>query len=141
MRAHDFCTNAAKLMDDRADTRDTDGERSMARCVDAFNALYGHTLTEVEGWQFMSLLKKSRGVGGGFRRDDYEDDVAYCALAGEAAAEVHNLRCRTPHKKPLEPTMQELLEESRHYKEPELSKSSTPTPQQINREAMYPHEE
>ena len=96
MKAPDFCKSAACLMEQRAEERDTDGERSMARCVAAFNALYGHNLSETEGWQFMSLLKKSRGVGGSFRLDDYEDDVAYCALAGESAAADHNDACRTP---------------------------------------------
>jgi hypothetical protein len=43
-------------------------------------------LSEVEGWQFMSLLKKARGAGGAYREDDHVDDVAYCALAAEAAA-------------------------------------------------------
>lgn len=95
MKASEFCTNASDLMDDRAASRDTEGERSMARCVAAFNALYGHELTETEGWQFMSLLKKARGAQGEFRQDDYEDDVAYCALAGESACQDH-----PPHKAP-----------------------------------------
>ena len=85
MKAPKFCTNAAELMNDRAASRDTGEERSMAKTVAAFNALYGHNLSETEGWQFMSLLKKARGAQGAFRQDDYEDDVAYCALAGESA--------------------------------------------------------
>jgi len=86
MKANAFCENAAELMADRAASRDTGEERSMSRCVQAFNALYGHSLSETEGWQFMSLLKKARGAQGAYRQDDYEDDVAYCALAGESSS-------------------------------------------------------
>lgn len=86
-RADDYLAHAAHEMRDRAASRDqADGERSMAKAVAAFNALYGRDLSEVEGWQFMSLLKKARGAGGAYREDDHVDDVAYCALAAEAAA-------------------------------------------------------
>ena len=76
----------AEHIKDRASQRDCpSGERSMGKTVAAFNAIYGHTLTETEGWQFMSLLKKVRGCQGNYRADDHEDDAAYSALAGEAA--------------------------------------------------------
>jgi len=79
---------AADEMADRAASRDTqDGERSMARAVSAFNALYDQALTVTEGWQFMSLLKKARGAQGAYREDDYVDDIAYAALAAEEAAD------------------------------------------------------
>lgn len=72
---------------DRAQSRDqADGERSMGRCVASFNAMFGHNLTETQGWQFMLLLKMARGVGGKFHLDDYIDAAAYAALAGECAA-------------------------------------------------------
>lgn len=77
--------NAATHIGDRAASRDTDNERSMARCVTAFNAIYNKDLTETEGWQFMTILKKVRGAQGAFRLDDYEDDIAYAALAAESA--------------------------------------------------------
>lgn len=83
--------DAAQAIADRASTRDCpDGERSMARCVAAFNALYGHQLTEEQGWQFMSLLKKSRAAAGRKHLDDYIDDSAYSALAGECAMRAAN---------------------------------------------------
>ena len=86
LSATDYMESAAEQMEDRAATRDTpDGERSMTRAVAAFNRIYGHELTETEGWQFMSLLKKSRGAGGAYREDDYVDDIAYAALAAESA--------------------------------------------------------
>lgn len=79
---------AADEMADRAAGRDTqDGERSMARAVSAFNALYDQALTVTEGWQFMSLLKKARGAQGAYREDDYVDDIAYAALAAEEASD------------------------------------------------------
>ena len=79
--------NAAAEMLDRAAFRDTpEGERSMGRCVKAFNAMFGTELTETQGWQFMELLKMARSVGGGFRLDDFTDGVAYAALAGESEA-------------------------------------------------------
>lgn len=80
-QAVNILRGAAAAIDNRASQR----ERSMAKAVAAFNALYGHNLSEVEGWQFMSLLKKSRASQGCFVLDDYLDDAAYCALAGEAA--------------------------------------------------------
>ena len=77
--------NAAAEMQDRAASRDTpEGERSMGRCVKAFNAMFGTELTETQGWQFMELLKMARSVGGEFRLDDFTDGVAYAALAGES---------------------------------------------------------
>ena len=77
--------NAAAEMRDRAASRDTpEGERSMGRCVKAFNAMFGTELTETQGWQFMELLKMARSVGGEFRLDDFTDGVAYAALAGES---------------------------------------------------------
>lgn len=73
-------------LSNRAAERDqADGERSMARCVKAFNVMFDHKITEEQGWQFMELLKMSRAAGGAYREDDYVDGAAYCALAGEAA--------------------------------------------------------
>lgn len=78
--------DAAQAIDDRAALRDCpQGERSMARCVAAFNALTGHALTEVQGWHFMELLKLARATAGGHHLDDHTDRAAYAALAGEAA--------------------------------------------------------
>lgn len=80
-------------LSNRAAERDqADGERSMARCVKAFNAMFGHQITEEQGWQFMELLKMARAAGGAYREDDYVDGAAYCALAGEAAAKVRGVQ-------------------------------------------------
>ena len=82
--AHSFLEKGVQHMKDRAVQRDSeDGERSMKACVDAFNAMFGHNLTETQGWQFMVLLKMSRSRNK-FNTDDYEDAAAYTGLAGEA---------------------------------------------------------
>lgn len=57
----------------------------MAATVAAFNALYGHKLSETEGWQFLVLLKMARGRQGDYHSDDYSDQTGYSALAGESA--------------------------------------------------------
>jgi hypothetical protein len=77
---------AASLIKERAQERDMpEGERSMLKCVTAFNAMTGYNLTEMDGWLFMQYLKHARSRAGGFRQDDYEDDIAYSALRAEAA--------------------------------------------------------
>lgn len=82
--AHSFLEKGVQHMKDRAAQRDsTDGERSMAACVNAFNAMFGKDLTETQGWQFMVLLKMARSRNK-FNPDDYEDGAAYTGLAGEA---------------------------------------------------------
>jgi len=85
-RADTILQSAAITIQLRAQERDSKGERSMAKTVDAFNALFGHQLTETQGWQFMELLKIARSAGGNYRRDDFLDGAAYAALAGESAA-------------------------------------------------------
>lgn len=82
-----FLENASRHIGDRAVTYDKPkGERSMAKTVELFNSLHGTHLTEVQGWEFMALLKLVRSNQGQFKADNYEDWAAYAALAGEAAA-------------------------------------------------------
>lgn len=98
MNATEYLDQAAAEMRDRAASRDSEesGERSMKRTVEAFWSLYGDAIldrgymTETEGWQFMSVLKKARGAQGEYREDDYVDDVAYCSLAAESASDVND---------------------------------------------------
>lgn len=88
--APDLLLDAADAIGNRAAQRDqADGERSMGRAIAAFNALYGSRLTEYHGWQFMALLKMSRAGTGPFDRDDFVDQGAYAALAGECALSGH----------------------------------------------------
>lgn len=88
IHAFNFLEASIKEMRDRAAQRDnhSNGERSMAATVKAFNALTGHNLTEENGWEFMILLKLVRGRQGDFRMDDYTDAAAYSALLGECAS-------------------------------------------------------
>lgn len=88
MTAEDILIRGAAAIGNRASERDTEAERSMCKTVLAFNAMFGKDLTEVEGWQFMVLLKMCRGSQGDFRMDDYEDQASYGALAGETAQKV-----------------------------------------------------
>lgn len=93
VRAEDILRSAAKLIEQRGAARDQpNGERSMSRCVGAFNALRDRDLTEEEGWLFMVLLKYARAGGGCFTRDDYDDAVAYAALLAERVI-LDNLSC------------------------------------------------
>lgn len=97
MIADGYLEQALDALRDRAATRDADdGERSMAKTVDAFNTIYGTELSEEMGWQFMVLLKMVRGSQGGFLGDDYVDQAGYSALAGEAAATTRSGGCQTP---------------------------------------------
>lgn len=76
---------AADTILERGAQRDLpEGERSMARAVQAFNALTGQKLSETDGWLFMTILKISRHQGGSFHRDDLQDGIAYLALALES---------------------------------------------------------
>ncbi len=77
---------AAGHMRDRAATYDSpDGERSMGKAVQAFNAITGQTLTEPEGWLLFQCVKDVRLFAReGFHRDSAEDCVAYAALKAEA---------------------------------------------------------
>lgn len=91
--AHEFLEKGVGHMKDRARQRDAeDGERSMKRCVEAFNALEGTNLTETQGWRFMVMLKMARSVSGDFTADDFEDMAAYAGLAGESASMEDNTR-------------------------------------------------
>ena len=88
MNAHEFANRAGELLEDRGKERDQpNGERSMARCVSAFNAMTGHDLSTEDGWLFMVYLKHARMRGGAFRLDDYEDAVSYEALMAEEAVQ------------------------------------------------------
>ena len=87
-KAHEILEAGAGHIKQRAASRDTEGgERSMKRCVEAFNAQEGTSLTEAQGWRFMVQLKYARATAGKFNVDDYEDMAAYAALTAECEAE------------------------------------------------------
>lgn len=88
MCAQEILQAAGEAIGDRAATRDCpEGERSMPRCVRAFNDLTGHNLSYKDGWLFLLLLKIARSTtrGGKYNADDLLDATAYAALAGEQA--------------------------------------------------------
>lgn len=85
-KAAELLGRAARHMHDRSVTYDRpEGERSMGKAVAAFNAISGHTLSESEGWLFMTLLKAVRGfTREQYHADSFEDLIAYGALMAEA---------------------------------------------------------
>jgi hypothetical protein len=87
----EFVFNDAKAtIIERGNERDQpDGERTIPRCVTAFNAITGHKLSNCDGWLFMEILKKCRSVQGTYKYDDYRDGVGYAALRAEEARMEH----------------------------------------------------
>jgi len=64
--------DVAQTILDRGKERDLpDGERTIPRCVKAFNAVSGHKLSPEDGWLFMQILKMCRSKQGDFKYDDY----------------------------------------------------------------------
>lgn len=84
--APEMLQKASQLMIERGVQYDSpEGERSMEKIVNAFNAVTGHELTEAHGWMFMVFLKlvrdDTRKVG---HQDSCEDLIAYASLYGES---------------------------------------------------------
>ena len=79
---------AAEIMEERGRQYDKpEGERSMGKCVAAFNLITGQSLSEAEGWLLMQLLKDVRQwQRPGYHADSAEDCIAYAALKAEALA-------------------------------------------------------
>lgn len=79
---------AADIMVERGKQYDKpEGERSMGKCVEAFNAITGRNLTEPEGWLLLQVLKDVRLFQrAGYHQDSAEDCIAYAALKAEAKA-------------------------------------------------------
>ena len=84
--APELLGRAARHMHDRASTYDKpEGERSMGRTVQAFNAITGRSLTEAEGWLLLQVLKDVRlFTRSEYHADSAEDCIAYAALKAEA---------------------------------------------------------
>jgi hypothetical protein len=84
--ASGFLKRAADIMEQRGAQYDKpEGERSMGRCVAAFNTITGKHLTEAEGWLLLQILKDVRQwQRDGFHLDSAEDCIAYAALKAEA---------------------------------------------------------
>ena len=86
MKAPDILKKSAQHMLDRAATYDNpEGERSMAKTVQAFNAITGRDITTAEGWLMLAVLKQVRAFQnpGKPHVDSLEDGPAYLALMAE----------------------------------------------------------
>lgn len=86
MKSTEFLRAAIDVQAARAAEYDQpEGERSMGRTVQAFNAITGRELTEAEGWLFLQVLKDVRQWSAkGYHHDSALDGVAYSALKAEA---------------------------------------------------------
>lgn len=86
VKAAELLGRAAMHMHDRSATYDKpEGERSMGRAVEAFNAITGHKLSESEGWLLLQVLKDVRlFTRSEYHADSAEDCIAYAALKAEA---------------------------------------------------------
>lgn len=88
--ATSFLKRAVELQEERGKDYDSpEGERSMGKAVEAFNAITGKALTEAEGWLLLQVLKDVRqwSVKGRYHQDSAEDCVSYAALKAEALAQ------------------------------------------------------
>lgn len=81
-----FLHKAAAIMESRGKQYDQpEGERSMGKCVAAFNTITGKNLKESEGWLLLQILKDVRQwQNPAYHQDSADDCVAYAALKGEA---------------------------------------------------------
>lgn len=84
--APEMLNRAAEIMAERGKQYDKpSGERSMGKCVAAFNIITGQDLSESEGWLFMAVLKQVRlFTKDGYHSDSADDAIAYLALLAEA---------------------------------------------------------
>ncbi len=90
MKAPELLHKAASIMEERGKEYDKpEGERSMAKAVQAFSIITGVRISESEGWLFMQILKDVRQWQNPdrFHADSAEDCIAYAALKAEALAE------------------------------------------------------
>ena len=90
VQATDFLSKALTLLEERGKDYDQpQGERSMGKTIQAFNAITGHTLKESEGWLLLQLLKDVRQWSNpnSYHADSAEDCISYAALKAEALVE------------------------------------------------------
>lgn len=84
--APEMLNKALVIMAERGKQYDKpNGERSMGKCVAAFNIVTGQDLSEAEGWLLLQILKDVRQwQQPGYHEDSAEDCIAYSALKAEA---------------------------------------------------------
>lgn len=87
MKSTEFLQAAIDTQVERGEQYDSpEGERSMGRTVQAFNAITGRDLTEAEGWLLLQVLKDVRQWQNPdkYHHDSALDGVAYASLKAEA---------------------------------------------------------
>jgi hypothetical protein len=87
MKSTEFLQAAIDTQAERGKQYDSpEGERSMGRTVQAFNAITGRDLTEAEGWLLLQTLKDVRQWQNPdkYHHDSALDGVAYASLKAEA---------------------------------------------------------
>jgi hypothetical protein len=102
MNATEFLQAAIDTQAERGKQYDSpEGERSMGRTVQAFNAITGRDLTEAEGWLLLQTLKDVRQWQNPdkYHHDSALDGVAYASLKAEAL-------CNAP--RPIDPNAAEV---------------------------------
>lgn len=102
MKSTEFLQAAIDTQAERGKQYDSpEGERSMGRTVQAFNAITGRDLTEAEGWLLLQVLKDVRQWQNPdkYHHDSALDGVAYASLKAEAL-------CNAP--RPIDPNAQEV---------------------------------
>lgn len=102
MKATEFLQAAIDTQAERGKQYDSpEGERSMGRTVQAFNAITGRDLTEAEGWLLLQVLKDVRQWQNPdkYHHDSALDGVAYASLKAEAL-------CNAP--RPIDPNAVEV---------------------------------
>lgn len=102
MKSTEFLQSAIDTQAERGKQYDSpEGERSMGRTVQAFNAITGRDLTEAEGWLLLQVLKDVRQWSAkGYHHDSALDGVAYASLKAEAL-------CNAP--RPFDPNAEQVL--------------------------------
>ena len=93
MKAPDLLKKASDIMIERGKQYDNEeGERSMGKCIVAFNSITSHSLTEAEGWLLLQILKDVRLFQKKqYHADSAEDCIAYASLKAEAKSTENNL--------------------------------------------------
>lgn len=87
MKSTEFLQAAIDTQAERGKQYDSpEGERSMGRTVQAFNAITGRDLSEAEGWLLLQVLKDVRQWQNPdkYHHDSALDGVAYASLKAEA---------------------------------------------------------
>lgn len=103
MQSTEFLQAAIDVQAERGKQYDSpEGERSMGRTVQAFNAITGRDLIEAEGWLLLQVLKDVRQWQNpeAYHHDSALDGVAYASLKAEAL-------CNAP--RPIPKDAQEVL--------------------------------